>query len=186
MGNESRCPKSSEKELQKEKELKRIDHLYTKCGLHEYTGTEGFIPLKKLPYHGDAFVCCLMSHGGEIGVCGRDDVELPIAQILLPFNGDKCPTLLGKPKAFFIQACRGGGRMRGREGEDAVPEKNRQGEQKNSTPSEADFLVVRATVQKYASYRSEDFGSTFFQTLCSQLISDCPRYESLLTQLRQS
>ena len=160
------------------------------CGLYEYNEAKGNLtPLKGLLHHGDAFVCCLMSHGGKTGVCGVDDEELPMDQILLPFNGVKCPALIGKPKAFFIQACRGRAKMRGKQmdlsGGSKLPTTDPE-TQRCFIPSEADFLVVRSTVQNYVSYRNAKLGSTFIQTLCSQLISDCPRYESLLTQLRQS
>jgi len=65
--------------------------------------------------HGDCFVCCVMSHGNENGVEGCDAKVLasgdeqmcPLNDIISPFDGDKCTSLIGKPKVFFIQACRG-------------------------------------------------------------------------------
>ncbi|XP_050796245.1 caspase-7-like [Gopherus flavomarginatus] len=57
--------------------------------------------------HGDCFVSILSSHGeeGAIYDCWGELVKLTrIFQILLP---RRCPVLAGKPKIFFIQACRG-------------------------------------------------------------------------------
>uniref|UniRef100_A0A673XSS8 Caspase family p20 domain-containing protein n=1 Tax=Salmo trutta TaxID=8032 RepID=A0A673XSS8_SALTR len=55
-------------------------------------------------WHGDAFVCCILSHGIKEGVCATDGTVVPTIDILSPFNGEKCTILVGKPKVFFIQA----------------------------------------------------------------------------------
>ncbi|CAM5127552.1 unnamed protein product [Natator depressus] len=57
--------------------------------------------------HGDCFVSILSSHGeeGAIYDCRGELVKLTrIFQMLSP---QRCPVLAGKPKIFFIQACRG-------------------------------------------------------------------------------
>eukprot|EP00063_Salmo_salar_P021514 XP_013996349.1 PREDICTED: caspase-8-like [Salmo salar] len=51
----------------------------------------------------------LQPHGKKEGVCATDGTVVPTIDILSPFNGEKCTILVGKPKVFFIQACRGGG-----------------------------------------------------------------------------
>lgn len=47
-----------------------------------------------------------MSHGGE-GYITAHDFEYDFAFILGYFTDKQCPTLKGKPKLFFIQACQG-------------------------------------------------------------------------------
>lgn len=42
------------------------------------------------------------------GIYGTDGKPIPIEQIVNYFNGSNCPSLRGKPKLFFIQACGGG------------------------------------------------------------------------------
>lgn len=42
------------------------------------------------------------------GVYGTDGKPIPIEKIVNYFNGSSCPSLRGKPKLFFIQACGGG------------------------------------------------------------------------------
>lgn len=55
----------------------------------------------------DAFVCCILSHGCEKGIYGKDWNCIPISEIRSIFKGDSCKSLREKPKIFFIQACRG-------------------------------------------------------------------------------
>uniref|UniRef100_A0A8D0BAN4 Caspase-3 n=1 Tax=Salvator merianae TaxID=96440 RepID=A0A8D0BAN4_SALMN len=57
--------------------------------------------------HGDYFVSILSSHGEEgiIYDCNGEMVEL--ASIFQALSSDSCPNLAGKPKIFFVQACRG-------------------------------------------------------------------------------
>ena len=52
-----------------------------------------------------SFGCAILTHG-EDGVVYGTDRSVEIDQITKPFKGDKCKSLVGKPKVFFIQACR--------------------------------------------------------------------------------
>eukprot|EP00057_Strongylocentrotus_purpuratus_P005939 XP_011660413.1 PREDICTED: uncharacterized protein LOC105436511 [Strongylocentrotus purpuratus] len=52
-------------------------------------------------------VLVLMSHGEKRGIYGTDLEVVTIQEIKSKFSGRQCPALLGKPKMFFIQACRG-------------------------------------------------------------------------------
>ena len=55
-----------------------------------------------------AFVLVLLSHGDKGGVVYCTDGDLiTIKEISEYFTATNCPTLSGKPKLFFIQACRG-------------------------------------------------------------------------------
>ena len=56
----------------------------------------------------DAFVCCILTHG-ELGVVYTSDCrEVVILSITNFFTDANCPTLRGKPRLFFIQACQKG------------------------------------------------------------------------------
>uniref|UniRef100_A0A7N5P9Q6 CASP8 and FADD-like apoptosis regulator n=1 Tax=Ailuropoda melanoleuca TaxID=9646 RepID=A0A7N5P9Q6_AILME len=61
----------------------------------------------RMPQHQDydSFVCVLVSRGGSQSVFGVDQTHsgFPLDQIRRMFMGDACPSLLGKPKLFFIQ-----------------------------------------------------------------------------------
>ncbi|CAB1320006.1 unnamed protein product [Coregonus sp. 'balchen'] len=53
-----------------------------------------------------SFVCVMLSHGDE-GVFYGTDGNVELKKLTGLFRGDRCKTLVGKPKLFFIQACRG-------------------------------------------------------------------------------
>ena len=44
---------------------------------------------------------------------GTDDQLIPVQDHIRLFNGSHCPLLVGKPKIFFLQACRGESRDKG-------------------------------------------------------------------------
>ncbi|XP_056313606.1 caspase-22 [Danio aesculapii] len=135
--------------------------------------------------HGDCFVCCVLSHGDESGVLGYDEQICPVDDITSPFNGANCSSLAGKPKVFFIQACRGekiqskvmvadclGGSRTQKPGRVSV-----------SIPKDSDFLIARSTVEGYVSIRDEIRGSWFIQSLCENLKEGSKRGHDILSIL---
>uniref|UniRef100_A0AAR2KIW2 Caspase-8 n=1 Tax=Pygocentrus nattereri TaxID=42514 RepID=A0AAR2KIW2_PYGNA len=139
--------------------------------------------------HGDCFVCCVLSHGEKEGVLGIDEELCPMKDILSPFDGINCSSLAGKPKVFFIQACRG----ENMEANVVVSEDNvvevdglglTIGGPKNtySISQYSDFLVSMSTVDDHVSYRNEG-GSWFIQALCKQLEDGSQRGDDILTIL---
>ncbi len=57
--------------------------------------------------HYDCFVAIIMAHGGLGELYGVNGDAFPVHQLTFDFTAEKCPSLAGKPKLFFIQACRG-------------------------------------------------------------------------------
>ncbi|XP_030834961.1 caspase-7-like [Strongylocentrotus purpuratus] len=55
----------------------------------------------------DCFIFAILTHGEEGSIYGTDERLVKIEDIVGPFGSDRCPTLNGKPKLFFLQACRG-------------------------------------------------------------------------------
>ena len=53
------------------------------------------------------FVCCIMTHGTMGKIYGSDSNYIDIKYIIDLFKEVNCPALGGKPKLFFINACRG-------------------------------------------------------------------------------
>lgn len=49
-----------------------------------------------------SFVCVLLSHGDE-GVFFGTDGQIEFKFLTSLFRGDRCKSLVGKPKLFFIQ-----------------------------------------------------------------------------------
>ncbi|XP_076353914.1 caspase drICE-like [Tachypleus tridentatus] len=115
----------------------------------------------------DCFVCCILSHGENGLLYGRDG-KFPNDMIFSPFTGNICPTLAGKPKVFFIQACQGDKLdkgvilARGRDEADGTSHFFK-------IPSHADFLICYSTVPGFYSWRNTNNGSWFIQALCSVL-----------------
>lgn len=55
----------------------------------------------------DCLLIAILTHGSEGKLYGVDNESVPVKDLTQLFNGDQCPSLIGKPKIFFIQACRG-------------------------------------------------------------------------------
>ncbi|XP_034544015.1 caspase-3a [Notolabrus celidotus] len=108
-----------------------------------------------------SFVCVLLSHGDE-GVFFGTDGSVELKYLTSLFRGDRCKSLVGKPKLFFIQACRGTELDAGIEadsGDDGT----------TKIPVEADFLYAFSTAPGYYSWRNTMTGSWFMQSLCEML-----------------
>ncbi len=136
----------------------------------EWSGNK-FTDLQEAPKHGDAFICCVLSHGEKGVVLGIDSKPLCIKQIIRTFKATDQSELTGKPKVFLIQSCQGGRIQPG------VLLKDLQSDDSHSPyiPEEADFLVAIATVEDYVSIRHKIDGSWFVQSLCQQLEEGCRR-----------
>ncbi|XP_033125485.1 caspase-3-like isoform X2 [Anneissia japonica] len=55
----------------------------------------------------DCFIFAVLTHGINGALYTVDERLVQVDDILKCFSGEGCPTLTGKPKIFFIQACRG-------------------------------------------------------------------------------
>ncbi|XP_065269312.1 caspase-8-like isoform X2 [Emys orbicularis] len=136
----------------------------------------------------DCFVCCILSHGDKGIVFGTDGQETSIQALTTSFTGMNCPSLAGKPKVFFIQACQGDTFQRGVHIETDSTELDSSVEadarfQLECIPDEADFLLGMATMKDFVSYRSTTQGTWYIQSLCEHLEKSCPRGEDILSIL---
>ena len=56
----------------------------------------------------DALFVFILSHGSEHGIYGTDGMEVYLeSEIISCFDNRNCKAMIGKPKVFVIQACRG-------------------------------------------------------------------------------
>ena len=90
------------------------------------------------------FACILLSHGEENLIYGTDG-KTAIKDLTAHFRGDRCKTLLEKPKLFFIQACRGTELDDGIQA-DSGPINDTDANPRYKIPVEADFLFAYSTV----------------------------------------
>lgn len=107
-----------------------------------------------------SFICVLLSHGDE-GVFFGTDGSIELKYLTSLFRGDRCQSLVGKPKLFFIQACRGTDLDAGIETDS--------GDSTTKIPVEADFLYAFSTAPGYYSWRNTMTGSWFIQSLCDMI-----------------
>ncbi|PAA80090.1 hypothetical protein BOX15_Mlig004795g2 [Macrostomum lignano] len=117
---------------------------------------------EEIMHHG-CFVCFLMAHGNEKSIFGSNGNALELNRILETFESDICPGLLGKPKIFFVQACRGQTIEVCEESTDSAPMERR------FSPKGSDFLVCRSSTKDSPAYRNSTTGSFFVQTVCNEI-----------------
>lgn len=128
----------------------------------------------------------MLTHGDRGCVFGTDEQQVYLRELTQPFTSREAPTLAGKPKLFFIQACQGGVFQGGstpgpsesmlREWEKGSLLQEDAGRVNGGTvPSDADFLVGMATVPDCKSFRSTSTGSIYIQELCKQLLRSARR-----------
>ncbi|XP_078499123.1 caspase-9 isoform X2 [Lissotriton helveticus] len=142
--------------------------------------------------HLDCCVVVILSHGCETrhiqlpgGVYGTDGAPVPVERVVTYFDGQHCPTLRGKPKLFFIQACGGSGRDRGFKIDTAAPDivdpsasvqsdatpfgmpagGQDQPDAIASLPTPCDVLVAYSTYPGFVSWRDQNIGTWYVETL---------------------
>ena len=119
----------------------------------------------------DSFICCILSHGDTSGVEGVDGEHIPVGDLASLVNGNNCSKLLGKPKIFFIQACRGENIPEPLELDNTKDEDiaTVDGGKYKSLPPEADFFFSFSTCQDNVASRSKEKGSAYIQELSAVL-----------------
>lgn len=128
----------------------------------------------------DCLIVSVLSHG-ELGMLYAYDCAYRADSIWTHFTSDKCPSLAGKPKMFFIQACQGDKLDPGV----MLKERTETDHGSDGTfriPSYADFLIAYSTIPGFYSWRNTTRGSWFMQALCAELKENGTRYD-LLTLL---
>ncbi|KAK2580025.1 hypothetical protein KPH14_012314 [Odynerus spinipes] len=114
----------------------------------------------------DCLIVTVMSHG-ESSLLYSADGLYPVDMLWTPFTADRSPTLAGKPKLFFIQACRGD------QLDDGVKIMQVRDETDSracsySIPTFADIMVAYSTLDGFYSWRNPDDGSWFIQAICEE------------------
>ncbi|NXA79187.1 CASP9 protein, partial [Thryothorus ludovicianus] len=157
----------------------------------------------------DCCVVVILSHGCQTshiqfpgGVYGTDGKPIPIEKIVNYFNGSNCPSLRGKPKLFFIQACGGEQRDQGFLVDCDSPEEEAPGGSLESDatpfqvlsdnvdepdaiaslPTPSDILVSYSTFPGFVSWREKLSGSWYVEMLDS-VLEQYAHSEDLLNML---
>lgn len=112
----------------------------------------------------DCFVCVVLTHGDHGNLYSYDS-RYAVDHLFNNFLGDRCPTLLGKPKLFFIQACQGDRLDRGV----VVSTDALDAAHYFKIPTYADFMIAYSTLPGFYSFRNTDKGSWFIRALVEVL-----------------
>ncbi|XP_024410475.2 caspase-9 [Desmodus rotundus] len=198
--------------------LRRRFHLLhfeveVKCDLTAKQMVQALVELSRRD-HG-ALDCCvvvILSHGCQAShlqfpgaVYGVDGGPVSIEKIVNIFNGTGCPSLRGKPKLFFIQACGGDQRDRGFEVVSTGPEDRAPGSSPepdaapfldkpgdcdqpdavSSLPTPSDIFVSYSTFPGFVSWRDPNSGSWYVETLDGvfEQWAHCEDLQSLLLRV---
>ncbi|KAK7093978.1 hypothetical protein V1264_007657 [Littorina saxatilis] len=155
----------------------------------------------------DCFACAVLTHGEKDHIYGTDGKLVSLDLFRDAVDGDNCPTLVGKPKLFFIQACQGqkldGGVGAGGYGA-AGPDPSKptatidqdmdqvasnlvniklrdktdhDAAKEGRVSSKSDVFVALATVPDYVSWRNTEWGTWFVQALVYVLSRLAHKYD---------
>lgn len=115
----------------------------------------------------DAFVCIIMSHGGEKNtIKGSNGKSVGIEELTSDFKPKNCRSLANKPKVFIVQACRGPSEDASQSSgysTDSTMAATDSTLSRSAPLQECDFLLAFSTVPGYVSYRKQETGSIFIQ-----------------------
>lgn len=129
----------------------------------------------------DCLCVTVLTHGMGSNYLLARDHPYSIDQLWTPFTADRCVTLAGKPKLFFIQACRGD---RLDSGVTLVSQRPRSETDSSSStsykiPTHADFLMAYSSVEGFFSWRNPEDGTWFIQCLCDELRKNAEKTDLL-------
>jgi len=130
----------------------------------------------------DCIFVAVLSHG-EMGILYAQDQPFKPDRLWCHFNAEKCPTLAGKPKLFFIQACQGDQLDGGVRLHAVAKTETDSSAHTYKIPSHADFLIAYSTIPGFYSWRNTSNGSWFVQALCKELNSETASARDLLSIL---
>ncbi|XP_063409571.1 caspase-6-like [Mytilus trossulus] len=141
-------------------------------------------------YQVDSLIVVLMSHGNNEFILGVDCERLNVIDLIKKFNADHCPAMMGKPKMFIVNACRG-------DEQDSNPTSGSIPPCFDKTetdagpisldrrqPANSDLLIAYSTFPGYVSFRDEEQGSWFIQCL-EEVFRESASEEHVMDMLTQ-
>ncbi|XP_066916137.1 caspase-3-like isoform X2 [Clytia hemisphaerica] len=165
------------------KDVERLDKTFTglQFDIKKYHDLDAESMEKCLEYFAtldhtyyDCFACCIMTHGTESTLVGTDGDEIQLTNVLGKFESVK--SLIGKPKLFFFQACRGKPAKKPYFTKDSAPggyggastwDDNMFGK-RYTPPLGSDYFIGYATPPNHDAWLSKD-GSWYITALCESL-----------------
>jgi len=167
-------------------DAKLTAELFTKFGYEVFTGK----PLKDLKEtdiiskinefkeqdwtNVDSCVVAISSHGLEKGFYSSDEIIIDLDKLIIDFNDKSFNTCVGKPKLFFIAACRGD-EMDYIDHADYISESTKKPFE-TYIPSTTDIAIFYAAQPGYKSFRNQ-YGTFFFNTIVDVFMNNAYKDE---------
>ncbi|XP_046343953.1 caspase-3-like [Haliotis rufescens] len=120
----------------------------------------------------DCFVCFVLTHGAEHKLLGSDGKTIQLKEFISAVSDQHCASLKGKPKLFFIEACRTGDPF-----QDAIEFLSKPDD--DAEAELIDYFVGYSTQRYKESYRNNESGNIFTQEFISAM-NDMGQREDLL------
>ncbi|XP_039433656.1 caspase-1-like [Culex pipiens pallens] len=154
----------------------------------------------------DSLVVFFLTHGEKNDKLVAKDETFHLYEFMEKFKPAVMPAMAGKPKLFFVQACRGHKLKRGKQLQNWVSETasyvadgvasvflsapyaaavyaaesfDEEESPPDSFPEFSDFLIAMSAQHGHLSFRNEQ-GSWFIQELCNAFETFNPHYDSIL------
>ncbi|CAB3367781.1 Hypothetical predicted protein [Cloeon dipterum] len=125
----------------------------------------------------DCVAVVILTHSDKEGLLYARDTTYKLRSLVEMITADKCLSLAGKPKLFFIQASRG---------EKADPDMIVVPRNPNvKIPSYADFLIAESTTPAYIPMKYEKEGSLFIRAINDVLLKEKSYTKSFLTLMTE-
>ena len=133
----------------------------------------------------DCLMVTILTHGdyGDV-LYGTTGGGIMIQEVIETFSGTRCPSLIGKPKIFIIQACRGRRHNQTVELNDTCDIHESIDSGTSIHPSISDYLVAYSTIPGHVSIRNNTNGSIFITTLV-KVLRQHANDEDLITMLER-
>jgi hypothetical protein len=132
----------------------------------------------------DFFFCVIMSHGNRVNgvdyIKGSDNVDVSLDELIKPIK--KCPSLVNKPKIFFVQACRGEAKFGNnnfqsltdatqviaeyKRNKFVLDNTNNREVTTQSKKFNSDYLIFYSTTKGFVSLRDPINGTPFVRAIC--------------------
>ena len=107
----------------------------------------------------DCLIVTILTHGDYGDVLYGTSEGITIQEVIETFSSKRWTTLIGKPKIFIIQACRG------RTYNQAVQSTERNNDGCDQVLNILDYLVAYSTIHGNVSLRNKNTGSIYISTL---------------------
>ncbi|CAB3367780.1 Hypothetical predicted protein [Cloeon dipterum] len=129
----------------------------------------------------DCVAVIILTHGKYVEEKGSmlyaRDGTYHLDTLIEMITPEKCTSLAGKPKLFFVQACRGEKKDKGKIiAVDSFPVKSYK-----KIPTYADFFIAQSTIPGYVSIRNKVKGSWFMKALSMKLMEEDSNTKSIFS-----